>query len=137
MTSRRHQHEDRADRADRRRDGRGADAGPRRGLRTSAAAYVGLTKPRIIELLLLTTRAGDVLRRARACPTSGWSSATVVGGTLAAGSANALNCVYDRDIDEQMRRTRRRPLPRHIVSPRAALVFGVVLGVAGDGCGSA
>ena len=55
--------------------------------------------------------------------------ATVVGGTLSAGSANALNCVYDRDIDEQMRRTRRRALPRHIVSPRAALVFGLVLGV--------
>ena len=56
--------------------------------------------------------------------------ATVVGGTLSAGSASALNCVYDRDIDEQMRRTRRRALPRHIVSPRAALVFGLVLGVA-------
>ena len=46
--------------------------------------------------------------------------ATVVGGTLAAGSANALNCVVDRDIDEQMLRTRRRPLPRHQVSPRGA-----------------
>jgi heme o synthase len=55
--------------------------------------------------------------------------ATVVGGTLSAGSASALNCVYDRDIDEQMRRTRRRALPRHIVSPMAASVFGVVLGV--------
>ena len=53
--------------------------------------------------------------------------ATVVGGTLSAGSANALNCVYDRDIDEQMRRTRRRALPRHIVTPRAALVFGLAL----------
>jgi protoheme IX farnesyltransferase len=50
-----------------------------------------------------------------------------VGGTLSAGSANALNCVYDRDIDEQMRRTRRRALPRHIVTPRAAFVFGLVL----------
>jgi protoheme IX farnesyltransferase len=53
----------------------------------------------------------------------------VLGGTLSAGSANALNCVYDRDIDEQMRRTRRRALPRHIVSPRAALVFGLGLAV--------
>ena len=53
--------------------------------------------------------------------------ATVVGGTLSAGSANALNCVYDRDIDEQMRRTRRRALPRHIVTPRAAFVFGLAL----------
>ena len=62
-------------------------------------------------------------------PDVGLVVATVVGGTLSAGSANALNCVYDRDIDEQMRRTRRRALPRHLVSPRAALVFGLVLGV--------
>jgi protoheme IX farnesyltransferase len=55
--------------------------------------------------------------------------ATVVGGALSAGSASALNCVYDRDIDEQMRRTRRRAIPRHIVSPAAALAFGIVLGV--------
>jgi protoheme IX farnesyltransferase len=54
---------------------------------------------------------------------------TVVGGAFSAGSASVFNCVYDRDIDEQMRRTRRRALPRHLVSPRAALVFGVVLGV--------
>src|SRR5689334_3761966 len=52
---------------------------------------------------------------------------TVIGGTFSAGSASVFNCVYDRDIDEQMRRTRRRALPRHIVSPRAAFVFGVVL----------
>ena len=62
-------------------------------------------------------RAGDVPRRAAASRRSGWSSPPCVGGTLAAGSANALNCVYDRDIDEQMRRTRRRPLPRHMVTP--------------------
>jgi protoheme IX farnesyltransferase len=55
--------------------------------------------------------------------------ATVVGGTLSAGSASVFNCVYDRDIDEQMRRTRRRALPRHIVSPGSALVFGTVLAV--------
>ena len=55
--------------------------------------------------------------------------ATVVGGTLSAGSANALNCVYDRDIDERMRRTRRRALPRHSCPPAAALVFGLALGV--------
>ena len=53
----------------------------------------------------------------------------MLGGTLSAGSANALNCVYDADIDERMRRTRRRALPRHIVSTRAALVFGLALGV--------
>ncbi len=55
--------------------------------------------------------------------------ATVIGGTFSAGSASVFNCVYDRDIDEQMRRTRRRALPRHIVSPRSALVFGFVLGI--------
>ena len=53
----------------------------------------------------------------------------MVGGCLAAASANAINCVLDRDIDERMRRTRRRPLPRHAVAPQAAAIFGVVLGV--------
>ena len=66
---------------------------------------------------------------ARGVPPLGLVAATVLGGTLSAGSASALNCVYDRDIDEQMRRTRRRALPRHIVTPRAALVFGLTLGV--------
>jgi protoheme IX farnesyltransferase len=92
------------------------------------AAYVGLTKPRVIELLLLTT-VPVMFFAARGIPPLGLVAATVVGGTLSAGSASVLNCVYDRDIDEQMRRTRRRALPRHIVSPRAALVFGLVLGV--------
>ena len=92
------------------------------------AAYVGLTKPRVIELLLLTT-VPVMFFAARGVPPLGLVVATVVGGTLSAGSASALNCVYDRDIDEQMRRTRRRALPRHIVSPVAASVFGVVLGV--------
>ncbi len=97
-------------------------------LRDVVAAYVGLTKPRIIELLLLTTVPVMFLAQ-RGVPPLGLVVATVVGGTLSAGSANALNCVYDRDIDERMRRTRRRALPRHIVSPRAALVFGLALGV--------
>ena len=92
------------------------------------AAYVGLTKPRIIELLLLTTVPVMFLAQ-RGVPPLGLVVATVVGGTLSAGSANALNCVYDADIDERMRRTRRRALPRHVVSTRAALVFGLVLGV--------
>src|SRR6188472_4668836 len=91
-------------------------------------AYVGLMKPRIIELLLLTT-VPVMFFAARGVPPLGLVVATVVGGALSAGSASALNCVYDRDIDEQMRRTRRRALPRHIVSPRAALVFGLTLGV--------
>lgn len=92
------------------------------------AAYVGLTKPRVIELLLLTT-VPVMFFAARDVPSLGLVVATVIGGTLSAGSASVFNCVYDRDIDEQMRRTRRRALPRHIVSPRAALVFGVVLAV--------
>ena len=91
-------------------------------------AYVGLMKPRIIELLLLTTVPVMFLAQ-RGVPPLGLVAATVIGGTLSAGSANALNCVYDADIDERMRRTRRRALPRHIVTARAALVFGLVLGV--------
>ncbi len=107
----------------------GATGGPaeRSGVRDAVAAYVGLTKPRVIELLLLTT-VPVMFFAARGVPPLGLVVATVVGGTLSAGSASALNCVYDRDIDEQMRRTRRRALPRHIVTPRAALVFGLALG---------
>ena len=95
-------------------------------LRDVVGAYVGLTKPRVIELLLLTT-VPVMFFAQRGVPPLWLVVATVVGGTLSAGSANALNCVYDRDIDEQMRRTRRRALPRHMVTPRAALVFGLAL----------
>ncbi|RNL59931.1 protoheme IX farnesyltransferase [Nocardioides marmoriginsengisoli] len=95
-------------------------------LRDVVAAYVGLTKPRVIELLLLTT-VPVMFFAHRGVPSLGLVVATVIGGALSAGGASALNCVYDRDIDEQMRRTRRRALPRHIVSPKAALVFGVAL----------
>jgi heme o synthase len=97
-------------------------------LRDVLAAYVGLTKPRVIELLLLTT-VPVMFFAAGGVPDLGLVVATVVGGACSAGSASVLNCVYDRDIDEQMRRTRRRAIPRHIVTPAAALVFGVVLGV--------
>ncbi len=90
--------------------------------------YVGLMKPRIIELLLLTTVPVMFLAQ-RGVPDIWLVVATVVGGTLSAGSANALNCVYDRDIDERMRRTRRRALPRHVVAPGPALAFGLALGV--------
>ena len=100
----------------------------RAAARDVAAAYVGLMKPRVIELLLLTT-VPVMFFAARGVPDLGLVVATVVGGTLSSGSASALNCVYDRDIDEQMRRTRRRALPRHIVSPVSATVFGVVLGI--------
>ncbi|KQT94572.1 protoheme IX farnesyltransferase [Marmoricola sp. Leaf446] len=95
-------------------------------LRDVVGAYVGLTKPRVIELLLLTT-VPVMFFAQRGVPPLGLVLATVVGGTLSAGAANSLNCVYDRDIDEQMRRTRRRALPRHIVTPTSALVFGLVL----------
>jgi heme o synthase len=100
-------------------------------------AYVALTKPRIIELLLVTTVPTMVLA-ANGWP--GWVAlvATLVGGTLAAGSANAFNCYLDRDIDALMRRTGHRPLVNGgpegaVVSPRAALVFGWVLGVVAVG----
>jgi protoheme IX farnesyltransferase len=91
-------------------------------------AYVALTKPRIIELLLVTTLPSMVLA-AGGLPRWTVVLATMVAGTLAAGSANALNCYIDRDIDAVMRRTGHRPLARHDVSPRGALVFGVALGV--------
>jgi protoheme IX farnesyltransferase len=91
-------------------------------------AYVALTKPRIIELLLVTTLPSMILA-ARGLPEWSVAVATMLGGTLAAGSANVLNCYLDSDIDEVMRRTRRRPLARHEVSPRGALIFGLVLGV--------
>lgn len=96
--------------------------------RDVVAAYVGLTKPRVMELLLLTT-VPVMFFAERGVPALGLVLATVVGGALSSGSASTLNCVYDRDIDEQMRRTRRRALPRHIVSPVSATIFGVVLGI--------
>ncbi|MGN6330810.1 MAG: heme o synthase [Motilibacteraceae bacterium] len=100
----------------------------RPGFGAVVRAYVALTKPRIIELLLVTT-VPVMFLAAGGVPGLGRVLATLGGGALAAGSANALNCWVDRDIDQLMRRTRRRPLPEHAVSPRAALVFGLVLGV--------
>ncbi|WP_338041406.1 heme o synthase [Microlunatus panaciterrae] len=97
--------------------------------RDVVSGYVGLTKPRIIELLLVTTVPAMFLA-AGGVPPLLLVLATMVGGCFAAASANVFNCVLDRDIDERMRRTRRRPLPRHTVGPRAATVFGVVLGIA-------
>jgi protoheme IX farnesyltransferase len=95
-------------------------------------AYVALMKPRIIELLLVTTLPAMVLA-AGGMPSLRLTAATLVGGTLAAGSANALNCFIDRDIDALMRRTAMRPLAvggdKPAVSPRAALLFGLLLGL--------
>jgi protoheme IX farnesyltransferase len=95
---------------------------------STVRAYVALTKPRIIELLLVTTLPAMLLAA------GGWPStrlvvATLVGGTLAAGAANVFNCYVDRDIDQLMHRTENRPLPTGAVTPRAALVFGIVLTV--------
>ena len=92
-------------------------------------AYVALTKPRIIELLLITTLPTMVLAA------DGWPSpwlmvATLIGGTLSSGSANAFNMYWDRDIDAVMKRTQNRPIVTGAVSPRAALVFAWALAVA-------
>lgn len=90
--------------------------------------YVALTKPRIIELLLVTTVPTMVVA-ARGLP-SGWLVlATLVGGTLAAGGANAINMFVDRDIDQVMHRTRNRPLVTGVVTPGRALAFAVALEV--------
>ncbi|MER5644225.1 heme o synthase [Streptosporangium sp. NPDC002524] len=91
-------------------------------------AYVALTKPRIIELLLITTLPVMFLA-AKGLPPLWIAVNTLVFGTLSAGSANALNCYIDRDIDAAMRRTRRRPLARDLVPPANALIFGIILGV--------
>lgn len=96
--------------------------------RTTLGAYVALTKPRIIELLLITTVPAMVLAA------DGWPDTwlvvwTVVGGTLAAGGANAINMYIDRDIDPLMERTRNRPLVTGRIAPRDALAFAIALEV--------
>jgi protoheme IX farnesyltransferase len=103
---------------------------PERSARQSAAAYLLLTKPRIIELLLVTT-VPTMFIAARGVPSAWLMAATVFGGSLSAASANVINCYLDRDIDALMRRTARRPLPTHRVEPADALRFGLLLGVAG------
>jgi protoheme IX farnesyltransferase len=107
-------------------------------MRDRVAAYVALTKPRIIELLLVTTLPAMVLAWSTVREMDAWHFTwlavwTLVGGTLAAGAANAVNCYLDRDIDEIMVRTRRRPLPAHQVAPVDALMFGLALTVVSFG----
>ncbi len=97
-------------------------------LRETIQAYVRLTKPRIVVLLLITTVPAMILARG-GIPSIALILATLFGGSIAAGSANAINMYLDRDIDEIMRRTRSRPLPAHEVSAERALSFGFVLGV--------
>ena len=100
----------------------------RRSLLHQVGAYVALTKPRIIELLLVTTLPTMVVAE-KGMPSVGLMVATLVGGTLAAGGANAINMYVDRDIDSVMERTQGRPLVTGAVSPRNALVFAVTIEV--------
>jgi protoheme IX farnesyltransferase len=112
------------------RDPAEPEPAPARTARQSVRAYFLLTKPRIIELLLVTT-VPTMFIAARGVPSPWLMAATLFGGSLSAASANVLNCYLDRDIDALMRRTARRPLPAHRVDPADALRFGLVLGVAG------
>jgi heme o synthase len=91
-------------------------------------AYVALTKPRIIELLLVTTLPTMIVAR-RGIPSLWLMVATLLGGTFAAGGANAINMFVDRDIDKVMHRTRNRPLVTGAMAPRSALIFAVSLEV--------
>ena len=96
-------------------------------VRATASAYIGLMKPHVTVLLLGTTLAAMAVAGLPSLPVV---LATLVGGALAAGSANAINCYWDRDIDQIMSRTRSRALPSKKVGERQALVFGIGLGVA-------
>ncbi len=110
----------------------GAGTG-RRSFRVLARSLFLLTKPRIIELLLVTTLP-TMLLAARGLPSAGLIGVTLLGGALAAGSANTINCYIDRDIDAVMKRTSRRPLVAKggatTVKPAEALASGIVLGAA-------
>jgi heme o synthase len=96
--------------------------------RARISAYVALTKPRIIELLLVTTVPTMIVAE-QGLPSPWLIFCTVLGGTLAAGGANAMNMVVDRDIDRLMERTKNRPLVTGAMSPRAALTFAIALEV--------
>jgi protoheme IX farnesyltransferase len=101
-------------------------SGATHGPRTKVGAFIALTKPRIIELLLVTTIPTMILAE-KGLPSLGLVAATLVGGTLAAAGANAVNMYVDRDIDRLMPRTQHRPLVTGMVSPLAALLFAVLL----------
>ncbi|MES2210213.1 MAG: heme o synthase [Chloroflexota bacterium] len=112
----------------------GSEAPSKPSVRDTIGAYVALTKPRIIELLLVTTLPAMVLatRDVPGIQPLDWLRLTfwtLVCGTLAAGAANAINQYLDRDIDARMVRTRRRPLPAHDIAPERAMEFGIVLAV--------
>jgi protoheme IX farnesyltransferase len=113
--------------------GQGVELPARRSVRLVGRSLFLLTKPRIIELLLVTTLPTMLLAQ-RGLPGVGLMAVTLLGGALAAGSANTLNCYLDRDIDAVMKRTSRRPLVAKgtpaAVKPAEALVSGIVLGAA-------
>jgi protoheme IX farnesyltransferase len=101
-----------------------------RDARETFAAYLRLTKPRIILLLVITTLPAMIL--AEGGLPSGWLMlATVLGGSVVAGGANAMNMYFDRDIDELMLRTQSRPVPAGLVEPEKAAIFGLLLGAGG------
>ena len=104
-------------------------AAPRASRRARAAALIALTKPRIVELLLVTTVPSMILAE-RGLPSLWLMAATVIGGAMAAGGANALNMYVDRDIDRLMERTKNRPLVTGAVRPTTAVIFAVTLTVA-------
>jgi len=109
----------------------GSVAGERaRSLREVAGAYVNLTKPRIILLLIVSTIPAMILAEG-GLPSFWLMLATVGGGAVVAGGANAMNCYFDRDIDGMMSRTRGRPVPAGQIEPERAALFGVILGGAG------
>jgi protoheme IX farnesyltransferase len=101
---------------------------PAIGWKRTLGAYFALTKPRIIELLLVTTFPAMVVA-ADGLPDLWLALATLIGGALAAGGANTINCYIDRDIDAIMKRTHHRPLPEGLVTPNQALAFGITLSV--------
>jgi len=105
-----------------------ADPAPRHPAISTLGAYVRLTKPRVIELLLVTAVPPMILAEG-GMPAPALIAAIVIGGALAAGGANTINCWIERDRDQLMRRTSGRPLPRGEVVPSHALAFGVVLNV--------
>lgn len=107
----------------------GVAHGSRRTPTSKLAGYVALTKPRIIELLLITTVPTMVLAQG-GWPRTSLVLITLLGGTLAAGGANAINMVVDRDIDKLMPRTQGRPLVTGLLQPRQAMVFAVSLEIA-------
>ena len=100
------------------------------GLLAKAKAYLALTKPRVIELLLITTVPTMILANfGKGFPNLGLVLVTLVGGALSAGSANAFNCYIDADIDKIMGRTKNRPLVTGELTKRQALIFALVIGI--------